>query len=707
MVAGRPDEALERARADRRQVVGRARAAGRRAAPRARARARRARPRRCRAAARTRRRRSARCPSRAPPSSRRARSGRRRAGRGRRRCVRIVRSTSPGPRGSRRRSTWPLTGRTGTARLGGQRPRAARPCAPAASSDALRPRPRRRRRADAASRARPREQPRHARARGARSPPARSTASASAATSRRGSTEWSPATSSARRTVGASAGSARRAAAGQQALDAQPEARGGTASSRSSSSASSRSRATTSVPRRAVGRVARRDASASSAQKAAKPGRGAQARARAARSSPNSRLGHRREHAGGDVPGAGLAGVEHGHAQARAARRATRSRGRSARRRRRRRRAWHARTDTAADSFPTPARPGSGSTVGGPRAALSARSRAPVSPPMLARAACLTAAPMSPARAHRRRARLYLVCDARAGPARRSSTAALRGGVDMVQLRDKALDDDGLVAARREFRARRRRAGALFILNDRPDLVAACGADGVHVGQDDEAPAAARAAVGPDRIVGRSTHAPEQARGGRRRSRTSTTSRSGRCTPRRPSRAGRPPGSTTSAGRRRTSTKPWFAIGGLDAGDAARGRPRAAPARIVVVRAIAGAADPEAAARALRARLEAPGWRSAAVTPRAGAGRDRRRPRRRPRRGDRAARRCARTPRRDAAARAALRPLAPGERPLALTVAAVLAALLARRQPRAARRRLGGRRAASRRSPASLALRRR
>ena len=104
--------------------------------------------------------------------------------------------------------------------------------------------------------------------------------------------------------------------------------------------------------------------------------------------------------------------------------------------------------------------------------------------------------------------RLYLVCDARP---RAFLDAALRGGVDVVQLRDKTLDDDGLIAAARQFRAAADAHGALFVLNDRPDLVAACAADGVHVGQDDVPPAAARALAGPDAIVGRSTHAPAQA----------------------------------------------------------------------------------------------------------------------------------------------------------------------------------------------------
>src|SRR3954449_12826435 len=104
--------------------------------------------------------------------------------------------------------------------------------------------------------------------------------------------------------------------------------------------------------------------------------------------------------------------------------------------------------------------------------------------------------------------RLYLVCDARP---RAFLDAALRGGADLIQLRDKSLSDEELIEAAKPFRAAADAYGALFILNDRPDLVDACAADGVHVGQDDETPAQARAAVGPDGIVGRSTHAPFQA----------------------------------------------------------------------------------------------------------------------------------------------------------------------------------------------------
>jgi thiamine-phosphate pyrophosphorylase len=199
-------------------------------------------------------------------------------------------------------------------------------------------------------------------------------------------------------------------------------------------------------------------------------------------------------------------------------------------------------------------------------------------------------------------ARLYLVCDARP---RAFLDAALRGGADIVQLRDKTLDDAGLVAAAREFRAAADAHGALFVLNDRPDLVAACAADGVHVGQDDAPPAAARAVVGPDAIVGRSTHAPAQAAEAEADPDVDYLAVGPvHATPTKP---GRPAAGLDyvvhAAGAVR---KPWFAIGGLDAGNVGEVVARGAR-RVVVVRAIADAADPEAAARALRAALEQSG----------------------------------------------------------------------------------------------------
>ena len=162
-------------------------------------------------------------------------------------------------------------------------------------------------------------------------------------------------------------------------------------------------------------------------------------------------------------------------------------------------------------------------------------------------------------------ARLYLVCDARP---RAFLDAALRGGADLIQLRDKTLGDEQLVAAAKTFRAAADAHGALFILNDRPDLVEACAADGVHVGQEDETPAAARAAVGPDRIVGRSTHAPFQADAADADDDVDYMAVGPvHATPTKP---GRPAaGLDYVAYAARTVSKPWFAIGGLDADDAA------------------------------------------------------------------------------------------------------------------------------------------
>ena len=193
-----------------------------------------------------------------------------------------------------------------------------------------------------------------------------------------------------------------------------------------------------------------------------------------------------------------------------------------------------------------------------------------------------------------RTTRLYLVCPARP---RDWIAAAVRGGVDLVQLRDKTLDDDGLVAAAEAFRGH----DALFILNDRPDLVEACGADGVHVGQDDETPAAARALVGPDRIVGRSTHAPDQAAAADADPDVDYLAVGP--VHETPTKPGRPAAGLHYVAHAASSVgKPWFAIGGLDASNVHEVVERGAT-RIVVVRAITEAEDPERAARELREAL--------------------------------------------------------------------------------------------------------
>jgi thiamine-phosphate pyrophosphorylase len=197
-----------------------------------------------------------------------------------------------------------------------------------------------------------------------------------------------------------------------------------------------------------------------------------------------------------------------------------------------------------------------------------------------------------------RDARLYFVADR--GAMERALDAALAGGADLFQLRDKDASDDELLAAADTARERCRSAGALFVLNDRPDLAVASGADGVHVGQDDTPVARARQIVGDDMIVGLSTHSMKQAQAGCRSGADYIAVGPVHATP---TKEGRPAIGVEPIKYAAAHVDiPWFAIGGIDTktvGDVARAGAR----RIVVVRALTDAADPEAVARDLRARM--------------------------------------------------------------------------------------------------------
>jgi thiamine-phosphate pyrophosphorylase len=192
--------------------------------------------------------------------------------------------------------------------------------------------------------------------------------------------------------------------------------------------------------------------------------------------------------------------------------------------------------------------------------------------------------------------RLYLCAPAVSDAVLR---AALRGGVDLLQLRDSTLDDDGVLRESARFMALAAETGARFVLNDRPDLAAACGADGVHLGQDDMTPAAAREIVGPDAIIGRSTHAPEQGAEAAADPDVDYVS-IGPVWPT-PTKPGRPAAGIEYVRWAAANVdKPWFAIGGVD--EATVHEVVAAGAsRVVVVRAILDAADPSGAAARLRA----------------------------------------------------------------------------------------------------------
>jgi thiamine-phosphate pyrophosphorylase len=208
------------------------------------------------------------------------------------------------------------------------------------------------------------------------------------------------------------------------------------------------------------------------------------------------------------------------------------------------------------------------------------------------------AAVLADARERLRRARLYLVIEAAAEPV---LVSALRGGVDMVQLRDKHGDDESILRAAARFRSACHEHGALFWLNDRPDLALECGADGVHVGQEDEPVGQVRERVGPELLIGLSTHAPEQFDAALRSEADQLSVGPVWATP---TKEGRPATGLhyVRYAAEHGGERPWFAIGGID-GDNVAEVVAAGAGRVVVLRAIRDAPDPEAAARTLAAAL--------------------------------------------------------------------------------------------------------
>ena len=239
-------------------------------------------------------------------------------------------------------------------------------------------------------------------------------------------------------------------------------------------------------------------------------------------------------------------------------------------------------------------------------------------------------------------ARLYLVCDSRPGGRELPDVlrAAITGGVDVVQLRDKHLSDGELTQVASAAHTICEQLGALLIVNDRPAVALEAGADGVHVGQGDMPAAQVRELVGPDLLIGLSTHAPAEIDHGGMANVDYVGVGPVYATPTKP---GRPAvGLELVRYAAEHSRLPFFAIGGIGV-DNIEAAFEAGARRVAVVRAIADAADPEVAARSLREAL----------------GSD------------------TRSEPRDERARAALTPLAAGERPTALLVAVAVSALLA------------------------------
>lgn len=201
---------------------------------------------------------------------------------------------------------------------------------------------------------------------------------------------------------------------------------------------------------------------------------------------------------------------------------------------------------------------------------------------------------------------LYLVTDERLSMGRATAEivrAAIRGGVDVVQLRGKDLPIREQLAIGRALRAITREAGVPFIVNDRVDLALAVEADGVHVGQDDLPADVVRRLVGPEMIVGVSAATIAEARAARNEGAdyigvgpiwgTATKADAGEAV-----------GPGLIATLKGAVDLPMVGIGGIKAANAAEVI-AAGGDGVAVVSAIVSAADPEAAARDLKARIAA------------------------------------------------------------------------------------------------------
>ncbi len=199
------------------------------------------------------------------------------------------------------------------------------------------------------------------------------------------------------------------------------------------------------------------------------------------------------------------------------------------------------------------------------------------------------------------RSRLYVVTGARAkqGDLAGFLDAILGAGVDVVQLREKEAEAGDLLRWGEVFREAAERHGALFAVNDRPDVAVALGADLLHLGQNDLPVATARGIVGPDALIGLSTHDEGQlASAGPEADYVCVGPV--HSTPTKPGRRATGLGLVRRAAE--LEGRPWFAIGGINASNVEEVL-TAGARRIVVVRAVTEAPDPARAAKELRALL--------------------------------------------------------------------------------------------------------
>lgn len=178
--------------------------------------------------------------------------------------------------------------------------------------------------------------------------------------------------------------------------------------------------------------------------------------------------------------------------------------------------------------------------------------------------------------------------------------ACLRGGVDVVQLRDKELPARQVIERAHGAASVCADFGVPFILNDRPDLALASGADGVHVGQDDTPPAVARAILGPGAIIGLSTHATIEWDLAGTEPVDYLSAGPVHATPTKPGRPGTGVSYLTYvASTQLGSSRPWFVTGGVTP-ETIPAMTAAGARRFVAVRYVTESGDPETAARCLR-----------------------------------------------------------------------------------------------------------
>lgn len=198
-------------------------------------------------------------------------------------------------------------------------------------------------------------------------------------------------------------------------------------------------------------------------------------------------------------------------------------------------------------------------------------------------------------------ARLILVTDPRPDLARRVREA-VRGGVDVVQLRDKHATREDLLPVAGELRGICEEAGAIFTVNDDVELARLSEAHGVHLGQGDGPLAAAREAFGPDAVVGRSVGNAEEAIGAVREGADYLGVGTIYATPTKPDEEADGPALLREVADLGLVV-PWFAIGGITL-ETAREAAAAGAYGFAVVRAVLDAEDPASAALKLRSILE-------------------------------------------------------------------------------------------------------